>query len=175
MRRYLDSAFGDLPVPELTPAVVRRWWAGLGLDHPTVNARAYALLRAVLSTAVTDELIASNPCRVRAASNPPTKKDVQPATPAELLVLVEEMPDSRRAVVLLCAWCALRIGEVLELRRRDLDLGRGVVSVTRVVSWVRGQPVVGTPKSAAGTRQVSVPPHTEAPLERIGPNAASPS
>lgn len=159
LRRYLDPEFGDLPVPDLTPAVVRRWWAGLSQDHPTVNARAYALLRAILSTAVTDELVATNPCRVRAASNPPTKKDVRPATPAELEVLVEAMPDSRRAVVLLCAWCALRIGEVLELRRRDLDLTRGVVSVTRAVSWVRGQPVVGTPKSAAGTRQVSVPPH----------------
>ncbi len=55
MRRYLDPEFGDLPVPELTPAVVRRWWAGLSKDHPTVNARAYALLRAILSTAVTDE------------------------------------------------------------------------------------------------------------------------
>lgn len=159
LRRYLDPEFGDLPVPDLTPAVVRRWWAGLSQDHPTVNARAYALLRAILSTAVTDELIASNPCRVRAASNPPTKKEVRPATPGELVVLVEAMPDSRRAVVLLCAWCALRIGEVLELRRRDLDLERGVVSVTRAVSWVHGQPVVGTPKSAAGTRQVSVPPH----------------
>ncbi len=146
-------------MPDLTPAVVRRWWAGLSKDHPTVNARAYALLRAILSTAVTDEILASNPCRVRAASNPPTKKEVRPATLAELLVLTDEMPDSRRAAVLLSAWCALRIGEVLELRRRDIDLARGVVSVTRAVAWVGGQPIVGTPKSAAGTRQVSVPPH----------------
>ncbi|CAN5482962.1 site-specific integrase [soil metagenome] len=159
LRRYLDPEFGDLPVPDLTQAVVRRWWAGLSKDHPTVNARAYALLRAILSTAVTDEILVSNPCRVRAASNPPTKKDIRPATPAELEILVEEMPASRRAVVLLCAWCALRIGEVLELRRHDLDLARGVVSVERAVSWVGGQPVVGTPKSAAGTRQVAVPPH----------------
>ncbi len=159
LRRYLVPEFGDLPVPDLTPAVVRRWWAGLSKDHPTVNARAYALLRAILSTAVTDEILASNPCRVRGASNPPTKKEVRPATLAELLVLTDEMPDSRRAAVLLCAWCALRIGEVLELRRRDIDLARAVVSVTRAVAWVGGQPIVGTPKSAAGTRQVSVPPH----------------
>ncbi len=159
LRRYLDPGFGDLLVPDLTPALVRRWWAGLSSEHPTVNARAYALLRAILSTAVVDGLIASNPCRVRAASNPATKKEIRPATLAELEVLVEEMPASLGAVVLLCAWCALRVGEVLELRRRDLDLDRGVVSVTRAVSWVRGQPIVGTPKSAAGTREVSVPPH----------------
>ncbi len=156
---YLDPAFGDLLVSDLTPALVRRWWAGLSPEHPTVNARAYALLRAILSTAVVDGLIASNPCRVRAASNPPTKKEIRPATIAELDVLVQEMPPALGAAVLLCAWCALRVGEVLELRRRDLDLDRGVVKVTRAVSWVRGQPVVGTPKSAAGTREVSVPPH----------------
>ncbi|OLT15716.1 integrase [Serinicoccus sp. CUA-874] len=159
LRRYLEPEFGDLLVSNLTPAVVRRWWAGLSPDHPTVNARAYALLRAVLTTAVGEELLASNPCRVRGASNPPTKKQIRPATLDELDVLVEEMPDQFGALVLLCAWCALRVGEVLELRRRDLDLDRGLVKVTRAVSWVRGQPVIGTPKSAAGTREVSLPPH----------------
>ncbi|WP_228255078.1 tyrosine-type recombinase/integrase [Ornithinimicrobium avium] len=166
LRRYLAPEFGDLLVSDLTPALVRRWWAGLFPEHPTVNARAYALLRAILTTAVTDELLASNPCRVRAASNPPTKKEIRPATLAELDVLVKEMPDQLGALVLLCAWCALRVGEVLELRRRDLDLNRGVVKVTRAVSWVRGQPIVGTPKSAAGTREVSVPPHIVPVLEQ---------
>ncbi|WP_237768063.1 hypothetical protein [Serinicoccus sp. CNJ-927] len=73
-------------------------------------------MRAVLTTAVGDELLASNPCRVRGASNPPTKKQIRPATLDELNVLVEEMPDQLGALVLLCAWCALRVGEVLELR-----------------------------------------------------------
>lgn len=159
LRRYLGPEFGELLVSDLTPALVRRWWASLAPEHPTVNARAYALLRAILTTAVTDELLASNPCRVRAASNPPTKKEIRPATLVELDVLVKEMPDHLGALVLLCAWCALRSGEVLELRRRDLDLNRGVVKVTRAVSWVRGQPIVGTPKSASGTREVTVPPH----------------
>ncbi|MFK5647147.1 tyrosine-type recombinase/integrase [Ornithinimicrobium sp. LYQ121] len=131
-----------------------------------MNARAYALLRAILSTAVTDELLASNPCRIRSASNPPTKKEIHPATITELDVLVREMPNHLGALVLLCAWCALRVGEVLELRRRDLDLNRGVVKVTRAVSWVRGQPIVGTPKSAAGTREVSVPPHIVPALQQ---------
>ena len=34
------------------------------------------------------------------------------------------------------------------------------------MSWVRGQPIVGTPKSAAGTREVSVPPHIVPALEQ---------
>jgi hypothetical protein len=43
----------------------------------------------------------------------------------------------------------MRIGEVLELPRKDLDIARGVVRVERAVARVAGRPVVGPPKSAA--------------------------
>lgn len=77
----------------------------------------------------------------------------------ELAVIVEAIPTRHRALVLLCAWCALRSGEVLELRRKDVDIAAGTVRVFRAVSWVGGQPIVGTAKSAAGTRVVSIPLH----------------
>ena len=74
-------------------------------------------------------------------------------------MIIDAIPSRHRALVLLCAWCALRSGEVLELRRKDVDIGAGTVRVVRAVSWVGGQPIVGTPKSAAGTRVVSIPSH----------------
>lgn len=163
--RYLLPDFASLRLDAITPTVVRRWWAGLNPSHPTVNARAYALLKGVLNTALEDELITANPCRIRAAANPPRARSVQPASLDELETITEAMPARFRAAVLLGAWCALRIGEILELRRADIDLERGSVRVSRAVSWVRGGPVVGTPKSAAGTRSVSIPPHITADLE----------
>ena len=51
----------------ITPSVVRTWWARLPADKPTVRARSYALLKAVMNTAVADEVIDSNPCRIRGA------------------------------------------------------------------------------------------------------------
>jgi integrase len=62
-------------------------------------------------------------------------------------------------MVELATWCALRFGEVTELRRGDLDLKNGRLHVRRAVAWVRGKPVVGTPKSSAGIRDVAIPPH----------------
>lgn len=53
-----------------------------------------------------------------------------------------------------------------ELRRKDIDLKRAVVQIERSVAWVGGQPVVGSPKSAAGRRVVTVPPHVTPALER---------
>lgn len=163
--RYLVPEFGALSIGDITAARVRSWWAGLDDRHPTVNARAYTLLKGILSTAVEDEIIRDNPCRIRGASNPSRAREVRPATLEELDKISASMPDRLRAVVLLGAWCALRIGEILELRRKDIDLKHGLVRVSRAVSWLPGGPVVGTPKSAAGTRTVAIPPHILDSLE----------
>lgn len=64
-----------------------------------------------------------------------------------------------RAYSLLCSWCALRIGEALELRRSDVDLDHGTIRVQRAVFWLSGRPKVGTPKSAACRRTVAIPSH----------------
>jgi hypothetical protein len=69
------------------------------------------------------------------------------------------MPERHKAMTLLAAWCAMRFGELAELRRKDLDLKNGVIHVRRAVVRVDGATVVGTPKSDAGTRDVAIPPH----------------
>lgn len=62
-------------------------------------------------------------------------------------------------MILLASWCALRFGELTELRRGDVDLSHARVRVTRSVTWIDGEPTIGTPKSNAGIRDVSIPPH----------------
>ena len=159
LQRYLLPEFGAVPLTDLSPAMVRAWWGSLAEGTPTINARAYALLKAILNTAVADEEIVANPCRIRSATSVPRAREIRPATVEELGVIVAKMSENRRAAVLLCSWCAMRIGEVFELRRKDVDLRRGVVRVERSVAWVAGRPVVGSPKSAAGKRSVAIPPH----------------
>ncbi|MEO3936609.1 tyrosine-type recombinase/integrase [Dermatophilaceae bacterium Soc4.6] len=166
LRGYLVPAFGAAPMTTISPTIVRRWWRGMDPTTPTINARAYALLRAIFSTAVEEEVVASSPCRIRGASISPRVVEIRPATVAELETIVAGLPANRQAVALLCAWCALRIGEALELRRGDLDLPRGQLTVGRAVSWLEGGPVVGTPKSRAGMRTVAIPPHITDALAR---------
>lgn len=163
--RYLLPQFENMALMELTPAMVRAWWGRLDEATPTVNARAYSLLKAIMNTAVADEEIAANPCRIRSASSAPRAREIRPATVEELAVIVGNLPENRRAIALLCSWCAMRIGEVLELRRKDLDLARSVVRVQRSVAFVSGKPVVGSPKSAAGRRSVTIPPHVVPALQ----------
>ena len=62
-------------------------------------------------------------------------------------------------MTLLAAWCAMRFGELAELRRGDLNLRTGIIHVRRAVVRVDGQAIIGTPKSDAGTRDIAIPPH----------------
>ena len=94
----------------------------------------------------------------KGASGPPRQVTTH-AVLAQIDTIVTEMPERMRAMVLLAAWCAMRVGELAELRRGDINLGEGVVSITRGVSRVAGGHVVGDPKSDAGVRDVAIPPH----------------
>ncbi|MDT0164210.1 tyrosine-type recombinase/integrase, partial [Actinotalea sp. AC32] len=162
----LVPAFGDRPLARIRPADVRLWYAELDSSTPTLRAHTYALLRTILNTAVADELLTTNPCRVAGAGVTKRVRAIRPASLAELEALTAEMPERLQAMVLLAAWCALRFGELVELRRGDVDLRRGVVRVRRGAVRVDGQIVVGTPKSAAGVRDVAIPPHLVPVLQR---------
>ena len=110
-----------------------------------------------MGTAVAEDILAANPCRIRGAGTTKRVKKVKPATVAELSAIAEAMPERYRAMVLMAAWCALRFGELAELRRKDVDLARGVVHVRRGVTRANGEVHVGTPKSDEATRDVNMP------------------
>jgi integrase len=157
-------AFGDVPLTAITPAAVREWYAAMGTGGsaetgPTQRAHAYGLLRTILGTAVTDDVIPANPCRVRGGGSSRRVKQIRAATLPELAALAEAMPPRFRLMVLLAAWCALRFGELAELRRADLDVKAGIVHVRRgLIRSDAGREVKG-PKSEAGKRDVTIPPH----------------
>jgi integrase len=54
---------------------------------------------------------------------------------------------------------AMRLGEILELRRGDVDIDAGVVRIRRGLVRVGGKLQIDTPKTEAGVRDVAVPPH----------------
>lgn len=150
---------GSMPVRAITPAKVRSWYADLGSSTPTARAHAYSLLRGILATAVVDGLLPANPCHIRGAGAAKRVHKIKPASLVELKALVAAMPPRYRVMTLLAAWCGLRFGELVELRRGDIDLTNGVIKVRRGIVRLDGETIVGVPKSAAGVRDVAIPPH----------------
>lgn len=159
LNRLILPELGDVKLVKLTPAKVREWHAALGSKHPTRNAHAYSLLHAICATAVQDEVLDANPCRIRAAMQTKRRRDVEVLTPALVDKLAAKMPAELRASVILAAWCGLRWGETSELRRKDILDDCSVLRIRRAVTYRSGKFYVGEPKTAAGVRDVAVPPH----------------
>jgi integrase len=159
LRLHLAPTFGRVAVADITPAAVRSWRAArldAGAGRSTV-AKSYALLRAVLNTAVEDQLITRNPCRIKGGSKEETPERPT-ATVAEVFLIADKIADRYRVLVLLAAFLGLRWGELIALRRRDVDTEAGCVWVRASVAELRnGVRVTKLPKSTAGVRTVPIP------------------
>lgn len=133
--QHLLPAFGSLPLASITSQDVRAWHAKFGTKTPTM--RAYGLLQTLMATAASDGKIAGNPCVIRGAGTTKRVHKIRPATLPEIEKITNEMPAPYRAMILLASWCALRYGELTELRRRavviDADAEIGVIRVERGV------------------------------------------
>ena len=169
--------FRNVPLEAITVASVKSWHKTLLVDKPTARSHAYGLLRTILQTAYQDDLIPANPCRIRGAGNVvrSTRTDVPTAVQVHQLadamgITANNDGSTRvlsggkyRVMTLVAAWCGLRFGEVTELRRKDVVVDDDDMPVRlrvrRGVVRVDGEFVVQTPKSGAGVRDVTIPPH----------------
>lgn len=175
---HILPTFTDVPLQSIKPAMVERWHDLAAVGKPTTRAHAYCLMRTILASAIDDGRISAvNPARIRGDWSTERVKIIRPASLDELELIVTAMPNRHQLFVLLAAWCALRFGELAELRRSDVDTKSEVLRIRRsVVTAAAGnlatslpaghklcecRPgcIVKTPKSEAGRRDVSIPPH----------------
>jgi integrase len=165
IRVHIVTGLGDEHLAKLTPADVRAWNSKLSTHVPARAQKAYLLLRAILNTAVADEIIVRYPCRVRGAGQ--DRSAERPiATVRQVAALVDAVDGRLGALVLLAAWCGLRRSELLALRRRDIDLLHATVRVERSMHTLGDNSIaIGPPKTGAGRRTVAIPPHIVPGLE----------
>lgn len=160
--------FGEMPLGEVTLSDVKTWRASLDPSTEATNAAAYRLLRSILQAAEEEELMDRAPPKVRGAGSARVKRVAKPATLEELETIVGAMPDRLKVLIVLAAFVGLREGELLELRRADVDAVTGRIAVTRKVDKdvIAGAPgacpdcgrAISAPKTASGLRTVHVPP-----------------
>ncbi|GLZ07668.1 putative prophage phiRv2 integrase [Actinomadura sp. NBRC 104412] len=158
LRNHLLPTFGNFDLVDIREADVRRWRKErLGVVGQSTVAKAYQLLKSILNTAVDDELIRRNPCRIKGAGVPDTPER-QMIPLGKVIEILAKTPERYRALVLLGTFASLRWGELAALRRRHLDLEAGLVRVEGAIAELDGGKLVeDTPKSRAGRRVVSIP------------------
>lgn len=162
--RFILPTFGHLTLKDISPELVAQWYDTLG-ERPTYQAHAYSLLRAIMRTAADPTkhngrpLIPFNPCGISGGGSSGTKRRIRPASAEEVAAIVAALPERHRLMVLLADACALRFGEIAELRRHDVDTKNAVIHLRRGVVRSKSAGVVAkAPKSDAGIRDVPIPP-----------------
>lgn len=160
--KFIYPTFGEKRIDKISNDDVNEWYDALAPGRETIRAQSYSLLRTVFASAAGERphpLVPYNPAQIRGAGSAKRAHHVQPATLDELKTIVEELPDRYKLMALLAAWCAMRFGELTELRRGDIDLRTGRVKVRRGVVRVDGEFIIGPPKTDAGVRDIAIPPH----------------
>ncbi|MGO9155260.1 tyrosine-type recombinase/integrase [Mycobacterium sp.] len=159
LKGHIEKKLGNQPLSTLTSDTIRRWYSGLGKEYVRRNSHAYGLLHAILATAVSDGVLTTNPANLKGVMNPPAKRRAVILDVDDIGKLANAVqPERLKALVLVSAWCGLRWGEVIELRRKDIGPGCEVINVSRGVTHRKKQCLIDTPKSGKG-RTVVVPPH----------------
>ncbi|SHI12856.1 tyrosine-type recombinase/integrase [Streptomyces sp. 3214.6] len=159
LRLHILPAFGTLDLDEITAPRVREWRAERlrTTKAKTTVAKSYRLLKGILETAVDDDLITRNPCRIKGAGKE-SAAERRIATVAQVDALAEAIGIRWRLMVCLGAYGPMRPEELAGLRRRDVDLDNLVIRV-RVAEPERtnGKRAPGETKSDAGVRAVALP------------------
>ena len=163
--------FGGVPLAAIRQPDVQAWVAELSARgfKPATVVKAYQLLGRTMTAAVNADMVPRSPCR--AVRLPRVEREeMRFLNPAEVARLADVIDARYRALVLVAAYGGLRIGELVGLRRRRVDLLRGTVDVAEIVVEVRGELYMGPPKTRAGRRIVTLPRSVVEELaEHLGP------
>ena len=99
-----------------------------GIDRPSqvrnessTVARFYRLLRPIFTTAVDDEVLPRNPCKIKGAGDAKATERPTLSVP-QVQELTQAMPEHYRALVQLLVRSGIRIGEAAAFQRKDLQL-----------------------------------------------------
>lgn len=162
--RYLFPNFRNLPIRELTPAMIREWVKDIKLTMKTVR-NIIIPLRAVIETALVDEIIDKNPLDniiLNKLIDKETSKsdyEVDPFDRKEIAAILNTAEGQVKNLFQFAFFTGLRPSELIALEWNDIDWINGQAHISRAIVYGR----VKKPKTKAGIRNVLLlPPALEA-------------
>jgi integrase len=158
IRLHLSPGLGHLPLATLTNEQIQAWVTRqAGTYAPRTVALQLKVLRLALKRAVIWRLIPSSPC---AGVELPAAPRARPLllTERQVGALLEAASSHwLYPVVVLAVATGMRRNEMLAVRWADVDLDRGVLTVTRAMVGERGGVRFAEPKTEAGRRTIVLP------------------
>ncbi len=164
--KHILPTFEGATLNSITPIDVRSWHGRLansGLHANTVS-KVYRMLRTIMTTAVDDGLLPSNPVHIKGASK---ERAIERPLLSwdDVAALAVAIHPRFEALVWTAAASGLRFGELSGLTVRHVDIERSEIRVSQSLSYERGRgSTLGPPKTDSAHRTVAIP---EAVTERI--------
>jgi integrase len=162
MRSKLDKQvypfLGARALSKISAAIIRDWlsWINGNNVSESHKSQIFDLLSAVLSSAVDEKKIRTNPCKAKGVKKPvPDKRKVTPWTEAKLRKIQLALPPRQAIVIPLGSGLGLRQGEILGLSPEDIDREQRIVHIDRQLAYVGNRPLFKLPKGRK-TRNVPI-------------------
>lgn len=132
---HIMAAFENKRMLDIHPIDIKRWLtdlkeAGLSAANRKVQK---AILSTILGSAVDDQILVWNPCKV-VKTDPVPEQPIEIVNPAEFDRFYNTLPDPMsKLLVEVAIETGMRWGELTELRPKDFDQTNCVITVTRAV------------------------------------------
>lgn len=151
----LCKCIGDRLLREVTPSDIKAVFSHyLGYSESTIR-RTRILFLALFESAVADGYIFRNPCKHETARPHKGTVGTHRAITDEERALILSTPHRVRLAALVMLYAGLRRGEALAIDLdRDVDLHTYQIHVHAAVRFESNQPILDTPKTEAGERDI---------------------
>jgi integrase len=154
--------FGEITLDRVTTDKIRDWldWMAQPRKGKTFAASyrsvVFDLVSAILSGAVEDKKILSNPCKATSIKKPkPEQRKIIPWTATKLFAVQLALPDRYQIVTHLGAGLALRQMEIFGFSPDDIARDDMKAKIRRQIRWIGPTPVFAPPKGGK-TREVPI-------------------
>lgn len=153
--------FGSKPVNQIKASDIRKWQNHLleqGYSETylrTINNQ----LAAVFNYAVKYYDLRSNPCHKAGKIGKDKAEEMKYWTKEEFLKFIDGMMDKRLSYMafMILYWTGMRLGELLALTVRDVDLEKKSISITKSLQRIDGEDVITGPKTPKSKREIWIP------------------
>jgi integrase len=163
--RLIDSTLGNLavkPIRAITRQQIENWRAPEIKRAPNQTVKAYKHLKTLMTWAHKRSWISLNPCDIERGTAYTPSEPPAPTT-EQVQIMLSNAPVPFNVIIALASYGGLRKGEILELRRKDIEIVKIEsekwvrINVSRGVIWDESKAIVRKPKTDAGIRSVLLP------------------
>ncbi|MDO8847723.1 MAG: site-specific integrase [Coriobacteriia bacterium] len=153
LRVHLVPFFGTTRLKDITPHQVQRYVSSkAATTAPKAMRNQMVVMKKMMSTAVDWQLLQRNPAATVTLPRVP-QPEIAFLTPAQMRLLIEVTPTSRKAMIAMACLTGMRKGEIMGLKWDCVDLEERAITVKRSVYAC----VVQEPKSKRSIRVLPMP------------------